>query len=194
MPEPRRTFAPVLLLGLAAGTLGAVAGTKPWARVSASDTAVPPSGWQLSWGGDVGQMPLAGAMSLVVLAAWGVVLVTRGRVRRVVAVVGALAAAGVLASVMVGWSATQDDVADAARQAGAASVETALTGWYWAAAIGAVLSLVATLLAVRYVGHWPAMGSRYDAPGARPTPTLDPAEAGEGDLWRAIDEGHDPTA
>ena len=194
MPEPRRTFAPVLLLGLIAGTLGAVAGTKPWARLSASEGAVPSSSWQMSWGGDIGQMPLAGALSLVVLAAWGVLLVTRGRVRRVVALAGALAAAGVLASVAAGWSATQDDVADSARQAGATSVETALTGWYWTAAVSALLSLVATVVAARHVGHWPAMGSRYDAPGARPAPTLDPTEAGEGELWRAIDEGHDPTA
>jgi hypothetical protein len=31
------------------------------------------------------------------------------------------------------------------------------------------------------------MGSRYDAPGTRPR------EVAEQDLWRAIDEGHDPT-
>jgi tryptophan-associated transmembrane protein len=31
------------------------------------------------------------------------------------------------------------------------------------------------------------MGSRYDAPTSRPRPASDQ------DLWRAIDEGHDPT-
>jgi len=192
MPEPRRTFAPVLLLGLAAGTLTAVAGTKSWAEVTDSDAPGSSSSWTMSFG-DVGQMPLAGALSLVVLASWGVVLVTRGRVRRVVALLGAVAAVGVLAAVVVGYSATQDDVADALRQVGATSIETAPTGWYWAAAVGSVLSVLATLLAVRYVPYWPAMGSRYDAPGARPAPTVDPDEAADGELWRAIDEGHDPT-
>ena len=40
-------------------------------------------------GRDAGEMPLAAALGLVVLACWGVVLVTRGRVRRAVAVLGA---------------------------------------------------------------------------------------------------------
>ena len=33
--SPRATFGPVVLLGLAAGTLSAVAGNKPWASVDA---------------------------------------------------------------------------------------------------------------------------------------------------------------
>jgi uncharacterized membrane protein (TIGR02234 family) len=193
MPEPRRTFAPVLMLGLAAGTLSAVAGTKPWARATDSNAPGSTSDWTMSFG-DVGQMPVAGALSLVVLAAWGVVLVTRGWVRRAVTVLGVAAALGVVAAVVVGYSSTQEDVADSLRQIGATSVETAPTGWFWAAAVSSVVSLVATVLAVRYVRHWPAMGSRYDAPSARPAPTVDPDEAADGELWRAIDEGHDPTA
>ena len=193
MPEPRRTFGPVLLLGLASATLGAVSGTKSWAEVTDSNAPGSTADWAMSFG-DVGQMPVAGALSLVVLAAWGVVLVTRGRVRRAVMVLGAAAAVGVVAAVVVGYSTTQDDVADALRQIGTTSVTTGVTGWYWTAAVSSVVSVVATVLAVRYVPHWPAMGSRYDAPSARPAPTLDPEEAGDGELWRAIDEGRDPTA
>jgi uncharacterized membrane protein (TIGR02234 family) len=193
MPEPRRTFAPVLLVGLASATLCAVAGTKPWAKVTDSDAPGSAAAVALSFG-DVGQMPVAGALSLVVLAAWGVLLVTRGWVRRAITVVGAVAALGVVASVVVGYSSTQDDVADSVRQIGATSVDTTPTGWFWAAAVSSLVSLVATVLAVRYVRHWPAMGSRYDAPSARPAPVVDPDEAADGELWRAIDEGHDPTA
>ncbi|MET1060544.1 MAG: Trp biosynthesis-associated membrane protein [Nocardioides sp.] len=193
MPEPRRTFAPVLLLGLAAGTLSAVAGTKPWAQVTDSNAAGSTADWSMSFD-DVGQMPVAGALSLVVLASWGVVLVTRGWVRRAVTVLGAAAALGVLLAVVIGYSSTQEDVADSVRQIGATSVEVAPTGWYWAAVVSSVLSLVATVLAVRYVRSWPAMGSRYDAPSARPAPTVDLDEPADGELWRAIDEGHDPTA
>ena len=193
MPEPRRTFAPVLLVGLASATLGAVSGTKSWAEVIDSNAPGSTADWAMSFG-DVGQMPVAGALSLVVLAAWGVVLVTRGRVRRAVMVLGAAAAVGVVAAVVVGYSTTQDDVADALRQIGTTSVTTGVTGWYWVAAVSSVVSVVATVLAVLYVPHWPAMGSRYDAPSARPAPTVDLEEAGDGELWRAIDEGHDPTA
>jgi len=196
MPEPRRTFGPVVLLGLAAGALSAVAGNKVWAEVAdGADTgstgAATATGLSFT---DTGQMPLAAALSLVVLAAWGVLLVTRGRVRTGVAWLGLVASLGVLATVVVGYSSTQDDVADALRKVGLTSVDTTVTGWFWAAAAGAVVSVVATALAVRHVRHWPAMGSRYDAPGSAPATTVTPEEASDGELWRAIDEGHDPTA
>jgi uncharacterized membrane protein (TIGR02234 family) len=194
MAEPRRTFAPVVLLGLASGALAAVAGTRQWAGVTggASDAAVPVAEAAYA---DAGQMPLAGALSLLVLAGWGVVLVTRGRVRRAVAVVGAVAAVGLLVTTVVGWWGTQDDMRETFASVGlTADVRTGMTGWYWAALLGAAGSLVATLLAVRYVAAWPAMGSRYDAPGTPRERVVDPADAGDGELWRAIDEGQDPTA
>ena len=40
---------------------------------------------------------------------------------------------------------------------------------------------------------WPAMGSRYDAPGAR-ADAEDAAPDTEQDMWRALDDGRDPTA
>jgi uncharacterized membrane protein (TIGR02234 family) len=194
MPEPRRTFAPVVLLGLASGALAAVAGTRQWAEVTggAPDAAVPVAEAAYA---DAGQMPLAGALSLLVLAGWGVVLVTRGRLRRAVAVVAAVSAAGLLVTTVVGWWSTRDDMVETFASVGlTADVQTGMTGWFWAALLGAVGSLVATLLAVRYVAAWPAMGSRYDAPGTPRQRVVDPADAGDGELWRAIDEGQDPTA
>jgi hypothetical protein len=56
-----------------------------------------------------------------------------------------------------------------------------------------VVGALAAIAAVRLVPTWPEMGSRYDAPGAAPTPPPDPAEMDEADLWRAIDQGRDPT-
>ncbi len=188
----RRTFGPVLLLGLAAGALGAVAGNKPWAQGAGrsasqvSDYAVSP---------DAAEMPVAAALALVVLACWGVVLVSRGRVRRAVAVLGALAALGTLVSVVVGYSSVPDALRSSFEQAGIAGVETELTGWFWAAAAAAVLSLLATVLAVRWVPGWPEMGSRYDAPGSEvPAATVVPEEQSSLELWKAMDEGRDPTA
>ena len=112
-------------------------------------------------------MPLAGALSLVVLACWGCVLVTRGRVRRVVAVLGCSAPLGVLVAVVVGWSAAARPLRGRGRDVGGDVGGRGSTGWYWAAAIAAVaLASLATALAVRWCGSWPEMGSRYDAPGA----------------------------
>jgi uncharacterized membrane protein (TIGR02234 family) len=189
MPEPRRTFAPVVLVGLAAGTLVTVASTKRWAEPEASTQPGASASTLLDTGG---QLPLATTLGLVVLAAWGVVLVTKGRVRRAVALLAAAAAAGTLATVVSGYWLLPDTV-----DREDLGVGSQLTGWYPTALVGAALSLVATLLAVRWVRHWPEMGSRYDAPGAAQAPTGEPAappgEQSSLDLWKAMDEGRDPT-
>ena len=63
--------------------------SKPWAAPdgAAGSTLVDKTG---------GHVPLAAALGLVALAGWGVLLVTRGRVRRAVAVLVAVVSAGVL--------------------------------------------------------------------------------------------------
>src|SRR5690349_9835830 len=81
----RRSFGAVVGCGLASAVLAAVAGRQPWAHGSA------PGGFgELSATVEAGKVPAASALSLVVLACWGVLLVTRGKVRRVVAVVAVL--------------------------------------------------------------------------------------------------------
>ena len=191
MPEPRATFGPVLALGLAGATLAAVAGSKPWVV----DTSLPSGSDPLGLVADAGEMPLALALSLVVLACWGVLLVTRGVVRRVVAGVALLAAVGLAAAVAVGLFTLSDQVEEAFPDGFRRTTDTGVieqTGWYWAAAAGALLSVVASALAVRWVGHWPEMGSRYDAPGGAAA-TTPPEETSSLDLWKSIDEGRDPT-
>ena len=75
MADGRRLFVPAVLAGLAGSGLAALSGGKPWAAPDgrAGSTLVDHSG---------GHVPLAGALGLVALACWGVLLVTRGRVRR----------------------------------------------------------------------------------------------------------------
>ena len=192
MPEPRRTFAPVLGVGLAAGILVAVAGNRTW--LDYDDAATRAAMDAVVGGVDAGQMPLATALALVVLACWGVVLVSRGGFRRAVAVLGAVAALGVVATVVSAWFLLPDQRPEPAMLRGSTNMSgLSWTGWYWAAGVGSVLSVFSTASAVRWVAHWPEMGSRYDAPGAAERPE----EAGEDqtslDLWRSIDEGRDPT-
>ena len=192
MPEPRATFVPVVGLGLAAGTLAAVAGSKPWVV----DTSLPAGSDPLGLVADAGEMPLALALSLVVLACWGVLLVTRGGVRRVVAVLAVLAAVGLVVTVVVGLFTLPDQVLEAFPEGARRTTDadfTKETGWFWAAAVGAVLSLVSTAPAVLWVGHWPEMGSRYDAPGGASDSEAHPEDASSLDLWKSIDEGRDPT-
>lgn len=191
MPEGRRTFGPIVLLGLVSGVLAAVAGTKAWVEMS---------GTQASGGGAMattlevmapGEMPLAAALSLVVLASWGVVLVTRGRVRRAVAGLGAIAALGLLVTTIVAFFTLPDSFRDSMETAlGDVDIDSSFTAWYAAALVAAVGSVVATGLAVVKIPSWPEMGTRYDAPTGESAPT-EPEE--NIDIWKALDEGDDPT-
>jgi len=192
----RRTFGAVVGAGLLSAVLAAVAGRQPWAHGSA------PGGFgELSATIEAGRVPAAGALSLVVLACWGVLLVTRGPVRRVVSVLAVLAALGLAAAVVAGFSTAPDNVRAAYRDLGVDKADVGLAGWYWVAVVAALLTLLTTLAAVRLVPGWPEMGRRYDAPAdtalGRPEqdqPDQAPEEQENLDLWQALDEGRDPTA
>ena len=68
---------------------------------------------------------------------------------------------------------------------------TTLTAWYWVTGVGARCSRLVASAWPPFAGPgWPAMGSRYDAPAARAERPAPPTQ----DLWRALDEGRDPTA
>ncbi len=190
--ETRRTFGPVVLVGLAAAGLTAVAAAKTWAFPSGDDA----SAGHLAGATAVssaGEVPLASALALVVLAAWGVLLVTRGRVRRVVAVVGLAAAAGVVATVVYGLRTLPAGIRDEYAAIGVPEVDVHFGGWLWAALIGSLLSVAALALAVRFAPSWPEMGSRYDAPGAAGSADRPEEPESNLDIWKALDEGRDPT-
>lgn len=192
MPEPKRTFGPVVLVGLAASGLAAVAGTKPW--VSGSSDRVSTDNLAYATTIDaagVRESPLAAALALVALACWGVLLVTRGRVRRAIALLAALASFGTLVTGALAFTGLQDGLADALRDlSGADTSSVSMTPWFPAALVGAVLATLASLAAVRFAPHWPEMGRRYDAPAA----AAEAEPEGNLDIWKALDEGHDPTA
>jgi uncharacterized membrane protein (TIGR02234 family) len=190
-PSRRRTFGPVVLLGLASGTLSAVAGAKPAVKGSgAAARAV--SSRLVSFDA---HLPLVTALSLVALACWGVVLVTRRRVRRAVAALATFAALGALVAAVAAYAQVPDQFRDELALVGVPDPELSHTAWYWLAVVGALLATVAGALAVAWVPSWPEMGTRYDAPGTPAAPkTVPPEEQSSLDLWKALDEGRDPTA
>jgi len=168
----RRTFGPVVVAGLVGGALAAVAGTKHWVSTTQTQAVLDAQGVALD-------APGVTALALVVLAAWGVVLVTRGRVRRLVLVLAALASVGALP---VAFS-TRGNLP-----------EGSTTAWPWLAIVGLVVSLVAAAGGVRLASGWPEMGRKYDAPAATGAPQAPLEEQSNLDLWKSMDEGHDPTA
>jgi uncharacterized membrane protein (TIGR02234 family) len=184
-----RTFGPVVLGGLAAAALTAVAAAQDWGEATGDNAGVAVTGRA----DGAATAPLALALALVALASWGVLLVLRGRLRGAVAAVGVLAAAGVVAAVVLAYGDVDATAVEATRAAGATSdvFETSRTGWYWTALVAGVVSLVALAVAALRAPGWPAMGGRYDSPATRDeasTPRTDE------DLWKALDEGRDPTA
>jgi uncharacterized membrane protein (TIGR02234 family) len=187
--EGRRWFGPAILVGLAGTGLSALAGSKPWAAPDgqAGSTLADKTG---------GHVPLAAALGLVGLATWGVLLVTRRLVRRVVALLAAVVAVGLVATVVVGRSSSLDSARSATVDLGRTPSGAHTTSWWFVGLVAALVALAAAAFAVRFVGSWPEMGSRYDAPASRsadPTEVADPARMEEVDLWRAIDQGRDPT-
>lgn len=186
-PAGRRTFAPVVLLGLASAGLAAVAGNRAWVEWVGSSEG---QGSLLTvTGDDTATVPLAGALALALLACWGVVLVTRGRVRRAVATLALVVSAGMVATAVLGYRSATHGLRSDLAEIGIDDLSVQPLVWYWVFLVCAVVAVLATGAAVRLAPAWPEMGSRYDAPGAAPQTR---EETGL-DLWKALDEGRDPT-
>lgn len=182
----RRTFGPVVLLGLAAGALTAVAAGRTWLRAT-GDAAGRTVRVEVS-GSDVA--PLALALALVALASWGVLLVTRLTGRRIALVIGLLAVVGVVATVVVSLGRADEAAASALAERGALEAESVTrTAWLWLTGLGGLVQAALVGAALRLVGEWPTMSSRYDAPVAGQSS----GGTTERDLWNALDEGVDPT-
>ncbi len=191
IPEPRRTFAPVVLLGLASGAVAAVAATKAWVRVSNDEQSLGVVSMTM---GAVTSAPLSTALALVVLACWGVILVTRGRFRWAVSVLAAVAALGNLVTVALAPGSMRSRLDEELLiQTGEKLDSAQVTVWFWIAVPAAVLVVLTTALAVRWVRAWPEMGTKYDSPTAVAASPEAPAETNI-DIWKALDEGKDPTA
>lgn len=188
---PRRLFGVATLSALAAGTLCAVAGTRAAVSVDAEGGAAA----MVTAGtaqGDALAMPLVTSLALVALASWGVLLVTRGWVRRATAVLALLAALGTLVAAVLAYSDVTGTVEDALAQVGA-SGGASVTGWYVAGLVGAVDLVLTSALAVWQVPAWPEMGRRYDAPATETAAGTSAVGDEPLDLWKAMDEGRDPT-
>ncbi|GAB3033578.1 hypothetical protein GCM10011376_30540 [Nocardioides flavus (ex Wang et al. 2016)] len=188
---PRSTFGPVVALGLASAALGAYAASRPWVSGTGAESVVGVAPVAFD---EISSSPLATALAFVVLACWGVVLVTRGRFRRAVAAVAVLAALGYAAAVVWAPFSLPDHLVEQVRvRTGGVLDDTSLTGWFWLSVLAALLVLASTVFALRLVPTWPEMGARYDSPaGARETVPEQPSD--NRDIWKALDEGRDPTA
>jgi hypothetical protein len=170
-----RRFWPTVLVGAAGAGLAAYAGARDWVRIHAGGDPITSVGVSLD-------SPATTALALVALAAWGVFLVTRGRVRRGLAGLAALAS---IAPVPGVWGTRHHLLQTHADSTG--------TLWPWLAVVGCLVACAAAVLAVVEAPGWPEMGRKYDAPAGAAAPAVPLEEQSSLDVWKALDQGHDPT-
>ncbi len=189
---PRRLYAPAVLATLAAGGLAFLAVRRTWASTTVvadglSTDAVSVTGTDAH--------PLASALALVVLASALAVLATSGRARQAVGILTTLVSLAAFWIIVRGGDALDDAVAAAVKQSPAFTGtnlpdDVHTTAWRFVAAAAFVVAMGLGALTTRFAPVWPAMGSRYDAPPISPAAQ---ATQDDDDMWKALDEGRDPT-
>ena len=189
--NPRRLYAPVVLGTLAAGGLAFFAASRTWAHVRVATDGLPSDSVDVT-GADA--QPIVSALALVVVTAALAVLAASPRVRRVVGVFTVLVALAGAVVVLLGGSSL-DSAVDRAVEASPAYTGTGdhdftTSAWKYVTALAFAFAALLGGATAKLGAAWPTMSSRYDAPAARPAVTAPQSDA---EMWKALDEGRDPT-
>lgn len=187
----RRLYGPVVLGTLAAGGLAFFAASRTWARVRIATDGLPTDSVDVT-GADA--QPLVSALALVVVTAALAVLAASPRVRRVVGGFTVLIALTAAVVVLLGGSSL-DNAVDHAVEASPAFTGTGdhdftTSAWKYVTALAFVIAALLGGVTAKLGASWPTMSSRYDAPAARPAAAAPQSDA---EMWKALDEGRDPT-
>ena len=187
----RRLYGPVVLGTLAVGGLAFLAASRPWARVKLSTEGLPPDTVKVT-GSDA--YPLVTALALVVITASLAVLASSGRIRVAVGVLTALVSAAAIGILLLDGGSLDSSFRSAVKASPAFTSgdvdPVSASAWKYVAVAAFVLAAVLGVVTARFARTWPAMSSRYDAPSARPKVA---AIESESDMWKALDDGRDPT-
>jgi uncharacterized membrane protein (TIGR02234 family) len=191
----RRLYGPVVTGLLVVGATALFAVTRAWATATVRTPGVPTDQVEAS-GADAA--PVLIALSIVVIAAALAVVASGGWVRQVI---------GLLVATVAAWAAVQAlsvDIAgapiaralvDSPANLGDAHPVPNVSVWPVVAGVAFVVAGVLGLAVVVFGRQWPRMGKRYDRPAAGPALAAHQvsADADEAELWRALDDGQDPT-
>lgn len=189
---PRRLYAPVVLATLAVGGLAFFAAGRTWARAEVKAEGLAAAKVAVS-GADA--QPLVSALAIVVVTAALAVLAAGPRLRRVV---GALtmvgATVGAISVPRSGGGTLDGAVRSAAEKSPAYTGPSSLgdishSPWDLLTILAFVLAFVLGLVTLRLAAQWPTMSSRYERPSGRDVRDA-PSDT---DMWKALDQGDDPT-
>lgn len=187
----RRLYAPVVLGTLASGGLAFFALGRVWARGDVVAEGLS-TDKVTATGSDA--HPLASALALVIVASALAILAASKRLRRVVGVLTVVVAVVALAILTLGGDALDDTLRAAVEKSPSFTgdnfpVDIRHTAWRWVAIAALVLAAGLGVVTARWAAVWPTMSSRYDAPPVRTRSQVEQDD----DMWKALDEGRDPT-
>ncbi len=182
------TLARTVVALLAAGAVALFAVTRAWASASVRTPGLPTD--EVSVSGVDAAPILAGLAVVIVAAALGVVA-AGGWLRQVIGLLIA-AVAGVAAlralTLNAGGTALGRALQDSPAYIGGINPTVDGAVWPWVAVVAFALATLLGVVVAARGGSWPRMSARFER--ATPAPA---AMAEDGDLWRAQDEGQDPT-
>lgn len=190
--NPRRLYGPVVLGTLAAGGVAFFAASRTWAHATVAADGVPSAPVNVSGTDAVG---IVSALALVVVAAALAVLAASARVRRGVGALVVLVSVIAIVVILTAGGAISDAVASAVHDSpafiGTNRPDHVSHGiWRWISLIAFFGAAFVGVVIARFGGYWPTMGRKYDAPAAHaPVDTIET----EADIWKALDDGRDPT-
>jgi len=191
----KRLYGPIVTGLMAVGAIALFAVTRAWATATVRTPGIPTDRVEAS-GADAA--PVLIALSIVVIAAALAVVASGGWVRQVI---------GLIVATVAAWAAVQAlsvDIAgapmaralvDSPANLGSAHPIPNVSAWPVVTGIAFTVAAVLGLVVVLFGRQWPRMGKRYDRPSASPSSAAAdlPSEADDAELWRALDDGRDPT-
>jgi uncharacterized membrane protein (TIGR02234 family) len=180
---------PKVVLGLlAAGAVALFAVTRAWAAATVRTPGLPTD--QVSVSGVDAAPILAGLAVVIVAAALGVVAAggwLRQLIGLLIAAVAGFAALRAL-TLNAGGAALGRALRDSPAYIGGTHPPVNAAAWPWVGALAFAIASVLGLIVALRGSAWPRMSARYEREVPPPAEPTD-----EADLWRAQDEGHDPT-
>ena len=184
------TLAKAVLGLLAAGAVALFAVTRAWVSATVRTPGLPTD--QVSVSGVDAAPILAGLAVVIVAAALGVVAAggwLRQLVGLLIAAVAGFAALRAL-TLNAGGAALRRALQDSPAYIGGGGTNAPVDGaaWPWLAAVAFAIAAVLGVVVAMRGRAWPRMSARYE----REVPPQS-APADEDDLWRAQDQGQDPT-
>lgn len=188
----RRLYAPIVLGTLVAGGLAFFVLGRTWA--SSNVVAVGLTADKVTATGSDAH-PLAAALAVVIIASALAILAASRRIRQAVGVFTSIVALVAIWTIVFDGDALDGAITTVVEKSPAftgANRPDAIheTAWSYVALSAFVLAAVLGAFTTRFASSWPTMGSRYDAPPVRASAQQTQDDK---DMWKALDEGRDPT-